>query len=163
MSNTSITRPLNLAAHLRAPDRTFDPVPWINLLVLFVFVGLLQSRFLLAPGVTIDLPSQTEASLGAVQTTAVLTMSASGLAGDRPLILFQGKALNLDQIEGPLTDFVRLAKAEETLLLLKADRNVRAQHLITLCEIARRAGFGGVQLAAEDAVAPTGPQQELRF
>lgn len=163
MPNTSITRPLNLAAHLRAPDRTIDPVPWINLMMLFVFVGLLHSRFLLAPGVTIELPSQSEAVLGAVQTTAVLTMSASGMEGDRPLILFQGKALNLEQIEGPLTEFVKLAKAEETLLLLKADRNVRAQHLITLCETARRAGFGGVQLAAEDAVAPKGSQQELRF
>lgn len=163
MSDQSITRPLNLAAHLRAPDRTFDPIPWVNLMVLFVFIGILHSRFILAPGITIDLPSQQEASLSAVQTTAVLTMSASGVQGNRPFILFQGKVLNLDQIEGPLTAFVAQAKAEETLLLLKADRNVRAQHLIDLCEIARRSGFGGVQLAAEIPAASTSPMNEVRF
>ena len=44
-----ITRPLDLAAKLRPPPRSFDALFWVNVGVVVGFFALFGSRFVLAP------------------------------------------------------------------------------------------------------------------
>ena len=50
-----ITSPLELKRHLPEPDNRINMVPFLDLCVIGLFFTLYSSRFVFAPGVTIDL------------------------------------------------------------------------------------------------------------
>ena len=49
-----ITRPLDLAAKMRAEPRSFDALFYVNVGVLALFFLVFGSRFVLAPGLGVD-------------------------------------------------------------------------------------------------------------
>src|SRR5437763_1529887 len=66
-----ITQPLDLQSKLSAPPRDMDVLFWINVGAILLFFSLLWSRFVLAPGIPVQvgselvLPKTSSASQGA--------------------------------------------------------------------------------------------------
>lgn len=139
-----ITRPFNFEAHLRRPTARLEVVPFINVCLILLFFALLHSRFVVAPGVSLALPTTKAEPMDAVATSRVLTVKE--VQGGEMLI-FEGRILKLESFEKALAGFTAGAPGE--VLLVRADRDVSVQLLVRVCELAERAGFQRVQIAAE--------------
>ena len=139
-----ITSPLNLKNHISEPDRSFDIIPFIDLCIIGLFFLLNSSRFILPPGVTLDLPKSDSGLLAGVPTTAVMTIR------EEDTILFQGDRLNISTVGEKMKTYVENAPIHSPILLLKVGRNVNIQELLDLAGKAREAGFISIQIAAEE-------------
>ena len=75
-----ITRPLDLAAKLRAQPRNLDALFYVNVGMLVLFFFVFGSRFVLAPGLGVDfeLPKLPGAVSNAVTTTSTISVKNSG-------------------------------------------------------------------------------------
>lgn len=139
-----ITRPFNFEAHLTRPESRFDLVPFVNVGAILLFFGLLGSRFVLAPGMAINLPATSAMPQDALLTSRVLTV---GEVEGRESLIFEGRILNLASFERLLTEQANEFSGDVLLVLM--DRDVSMVLLVRVCELAKRAGFNQVLLAAE--------------
>lgn len=145
-----ITRPLDLATRLRPPPRNFDFLFLVNGALIVLFFGLFGSRFVLSPGLQVEnqnfrIPMMPSATDGAVVVSLVISLPRSGMA------LTDDGLMNYPRLRDWLRD--RGAQRPGMKLLVQADVSVPLQDLIEIHEMARAAGFVGVQLAAEPVVA----------
>lgn len=141
-----ITRPFNFEAHLKKPGGGPVVIPYVNVCLLFLFFTLLSSKFVLAPGVSLSLPTAKAADSSALPTYKVLTVGE--VQGSERLI-FEDRILNLDSFEKELPTLLKAKEARETVLLVRMDKGVSVQTLVRVCEIAREAGFREVRIATE--------------
>lgn len=140
-----ITRPLDLSSRLRPPPRSFDVVFYVNAGLIVLMFVLFGSRFVLSPGVGVDFRLPTilgEAALNAaVPTDVVIAVKGADLA------FVEGAKVNS---EGLRLWLIERAKGREGLrLLIQADASLSTKELTDICEMARKAGFAAVQIAAE--------------
>jgi biopolymer transport protein ExbD len=156
-----ITRPLDLQSQLSAAPRDLDFFAWVNVGVIMLFFGLLGSRFVLAPGLPIDVASGTELVLPQVGTainsaapaSVVVSYRRGGLDPREDVILFEGGKYTLPELQKHMESYAK--QHPGAVMLVRADRQVSMQAVLNLCEMARRVGFANVLLAAEQpAVAP---------
>lgn len=141
-----ITHPLDLAAQLRPPPRSFDLVFLVNGGLIVLFFLVFGSRFVLAPGLGVDfkLPEMPGAVAGAAPTLVVITLERSDV------VFVPDGMLNYAQLRGWLEKRARNEKG--LALLVRADRRVPLEDMGVIAEMAGRAGFtGGVQWAMEPA------------
>ena len=143
-----ITGPLELHRQLDVPDRRFDPVPFLDLCIIGLFMTIFGSRFIFAPGVPIDLPVVAAEGREGIPTTTVLTVRRDGL------ILFEGGDFRLDTLTAGFGNFMKGNRDASPVLLVKAPQNVEVQVLMEIFDRARTAGFVKVQLAAEEKKRP---------
>jgi biopolymer transport protein ExbD len=136
-----ITRPLDLEARLSPPPRDFTAVAWVNVGVIALFFSLLGSRFILAPGLLVELPRVDAAVVAMVPTSVVITYRRDNV------ILFEDGKYTLAELRASLAAYVK--NNPGTVLQVNADRQVSAQALAELGELARAVGFEQVLLAAE--------------
>lgn len=142
-----ITRPLDLAARLRAEPRSFDFLFFVNGGLIVLFFGLFGSRFVLAPGLGVDfqMPEMAGARAGAAVTDRVISVRRSGQ------IFAANGLLNLAQLREWLK--VEAAKSKNPSLLVRASADVPVSNLAEIVSAAREAGFGRVVLGAEEPAA----------
>ncbi len=152
----SLSSPLDLRRRLARPDVRFDLVPFVDCCILALLFGLLNAEFIFSPGLAMDLPESREAAVSGSSATAVLTVR-------RNMMLFDGAKYTIEALEPALNAFLGSNRAgripaDETVLLLKMERDVTAQQFLDICEIARAAGFARIQVASEPrtAVLPEG-------
>ncbi len=145
-----ISSPLQLTRHLREPERQFDFVPFVDLCVIGLFFALHSSRFLFAPGVTIELPQADAGFLTGAPATAVMTVRENNM------ILFEGQIFRGETLRSKLQEYVKTKQLPGSILLVKADKGVDVQLLLLIFEEARKAGFSRVQVAAEASRPPSG-------
>ncbi len=126
------------------PDNRINLVPFFDLCVIGLFFALYSSRFIFAPGVTIDLSEVDVSARTGLPTPAVLTVRENNI------LLFEGEIFRLEALDEKLTQFVIQEKVEEATLLIKADKSVAMQEILHICDLARKAGFDRVHLAAEE-------------
>lgn len=141
-----ITHPLDLAARLRPPPRSFDALFLVNGALLVLFFFLFGSRFVLAPGLGVDfkLPEMTGAVEGAARALVVISLPRSDV------VFVPDGMLNYAQLRGWLQKRSRNDKG--LALLVRADRRVPLEDMGIIAEMAGQAGFtGGVQWAMEPA------------
>jgi biopolymer transport protein ExbD len=139
-----ITHPLDLAAQLRPPPRSFDLLFLVNGALIVLFFLLFGSRFVLAPGLGVDfkLPEMTGAVEGAAPAYVVISLPRSDV------VFVEDGKLNYAQLRGWLEKRARNEKG--LALLVRADRRVPLEDMGVIAEMAGRAGFtGGVQWAME--------------
>lgn len=134
-----ITRPLDLQSRLKPPSHRFNTLPLFDILLIALFFSLLSSRFVLSPGLVVNLP-QGGGGPG-LPASAVLTVRSDDM------LLFEGQILSVARLEGVLSE--HLSRRGETNLLIYFDREVSMQTLLAVSEIAREAGVARIQLAAE--------------
>lgn len=146
-AHSSLSSPLDLQSRILRPQIQFDFVPFLDLCVIALLFALLHSELVFAPGLTIDLPESQARQLEGLPVSAVLTLR-------RDMVLFDGGRYTLANLHGGFRRFLRDRshlpgiRKGEPVLLVKMDRQVGMQPFITVCEIARSAGFARIQIAA---------------
>lgn len=144
-----ITRPLELQARLRPPPRDLDFFAWVNVAVIVLFFGLLGSRFVLAPGMSVGVGGEESLMLPQIGGTNESMGPASVVVSYRRdnVILFEGGMYSLSELRRHMENYVR--QHPGAVMLVRSDRQVSIQAILDLCEMARTVGFSNVLLAAE--------------
>ena len=117
-----ITRPFNFESHLKEVPARFETVPFINVALLGLFFVLLSSRFVLAPGISLDLPAVEGTPRDLAAATRVLTLSESEGA---EMLIFEGRMCTLESFQQLLE--ARPGAFQEEVLLVRADHDVSLQ------------------------------------
>ena len=138
-----ITRPLDLASRMRPEPRNFDWLFYVNVAVLVVFFAFFGSDFVLAPGLSVRLPSAAGADANAKPATHFITVLATG-----QIYTAQG-TLKLEQVETWLSAQARATKAP--VLLIRGDATVPVSVITMIGGAAAKAGFADVMVAVVDA------------
>jgi biopolymer transport protein ExbD len=139
-----ITRPLDLEARMSPPPRDLNFVAWVNVGLIVLFFSLLGSRFVLAPGLLIEMPAINPASTSTVATSVVVSYRRDNV------ILFEGGMYTLAELRSHMEVYAR--DNPGSVMLVRADRQVSAQALADLSAMATSVGFTRMLLAGEPAV-----------
>ncbi|MEY2881579.1 MAG: hypothetical protein RLZZ15_3959 [Verrucomicrobiota bacterium] len=142
-----MTRPLDLAGRLRPEPRNLDALFFVNVGLLALFFAVFGSRFVLAPGLKLDLPTTTGARAVGVATTHYITVIDSGT------IYSERGPIGLRELRGWLA--AEAKKTTRPTLLVRAGANVKVGLQAEIASAAADAGFG-IVWAAEDAARPGG-------
>ena len=137
-----ISQPLNLRAHLRETDLRLELVPFLDMAVIALCFLLLDSPYISAPGILIELPDAQH--LNAAHTITKITILT---VKNNDLLLYNGRVIALDE-------FHKIALEEKgthrnETLLVKPSKDVSLQSLVDIFDAARSAGFKQVHIAAE--------------
>lgn len=151
-----ITRPLELQSRLSPAPRDLDFFAWVNVGVVALFFALLGSKFVLAPGVPVDvassdgfvLPELASATQGAGPVSVVVSYRRDNV------ILFEGGMYALPELRKHLEAYIR--EHPHAVMLARVDRQVSVQGFLDFCELARTVGFARVLVAAERPSAEPG-------
>ena len=140
-----LTDPYEFKRHLRSqPKPGFDAVPFLDALLIAMFVALNSSAFVLSTGTSIALPVSKVVETMDGSPAAVLTV------GRNELYFFQGKKLARLTVQEHLKAYVDSQPAGiPPVLLLKADASIPSSSLFNLMDTARQAGFHEIHIAAE--------------
>ncbi|MGZ0656401.1 ExbD/TolR family protein [Coraliomargarita sp. W4R72] len=137
------TEPLGLMAQLKRPSIKLDVVPVLDLLVIALLFSLLFTRFVMVPGVRVDLPDSELQMQPSNLPVAVLTI------GNRGMLFFDGSVFELNSIEHGFQQHIDDMVGEDVVLLVKTEGSMDLQLFLKLCSMAQNAGFVQVQIAGE--------------
>ncbi len=118
--------------------------PFVDLCVIALFFFLFGSKFIVAPGVEIELPRLDKVQIAIANEYDVLTVSERG---GEEMVIFRGMVLNMETFRKQLGQLG--VDREGYTLLVRSDEGVSMQTLVSLSEIAGAAGYDRIQLAAE--------------
>lgn len=154
-SRAAYTEPLGLMAQLQRPPIKLDMVPVLDLLVIALLFGLLFTRFVMVPGVRVDLPDSELQMQPSNLPVAVLTI------GNRGMLFFDGAVFELNSIERGFQKHIEEMPRQDVVLLVKTEGSMDLQLFLKLCRMAQDAGFVQVQIAGEhvqepDSIVPSG-------
>ena len=149
----SLTKPLELENVLSVPERRLDVAALIDVLLIAFFLSMLGSRFIFAPGMTVDLalelPVSSQSTLAALPTDAVLTVKVLTAKRDN-MYIFDGSIYTMEALEQLFQNYDKmLNQGREAILLVKADKTLTMDAFAKLADLARMAHFSKIQLAAE--------------
>lgn len=141
-----ITASLGLLEYVRRPSIRFDVVPVLDLLALALLMSLLFTRFVMLPGVRVDLPStdlRMQHSSGPVD---VLTIE------NERMLFFEGSVHTVDSIGRALRARASAREGREApVLLVKTRASMDLETFLEVCGMAQEAGYGQVQVSGDKA------------
>ena len=137
------TASLGLLERLKRPEIKVDFIPVLDLMVLGLLISLLFTRFVMLPGVRVDLPSTNLRMQHSASAVAVLTI------GNKGMLFFDGSVYELGTIERAFRRHLEDTIEEDVVLLVKAEATMELQLFLDLCRMAQAAGFVQVQIAGE--------------
>lgn len=143
-SVTGFTAPLGLVDQLKRPSIKLDVVPILDMLVIALLMSLLFTRFVVVPGVRVDLP-ETELRMPHHDAkVAVLTI------GNKGMLYFDGSVYEQNSIERAFKQHIEQSDVDSGhVLLVKPEATMPLQAFLELCRMAQVAGFEQVQIAGE--------------
>lgn len=124
---------------VRCVCRLFEPAALLNAIVLALAAFLLTARFVLQPGVTVELP-EAPFHAGTPYGALVVTLSQEGL------LFFNDERMTLDDLRAAFAQARHDQPA--AALVIEADARVSAGTLVQLYNMARAAGIQQVLLAS---------------
>jgi biopolymer transport protein ExbD len=153
-----------------------DALPLVGVLLLALLLGLAASRFIFAPGLTVDLTAAAVAAangdttaapatlelprsptaLQGVPTDATLTVPAARpvllSAHSNTMVFFEGRMFpeKDSSLRAALAKTVQKSKSETPTLLVRMDGSVTMRRFFQLKSYAEEAGFVKIQIAGED-------------
>lgn len=142
-AENTVTSPFGLMQHVRKPELSLNLLTALDLLVIAVLVSLVFTRFVVVPGVRVDLPSTDLRMRYTAASVAVLTIQNEGM------LLFDGSRCSEKSIEQAFQDYVQRSTDLDVTLLIKAEADMDITELLNLCQMAQSAGFTQVQLAGQ--------------
>ncbi len=119
--------------------------PFFDICVIGLFATLYGSNFVIAPGISIDLPRANHMQSAVAQRLEV--MSVDEISGEEQ-IYFEDRLLKLETLEKMLR--IRGEIPENVALLIRIDASVSAQTITSIFEIAESAGYQNIQWATEN-------------
>lgn len=145
-----ITGPLELKKHLREPTRRFDFVALLDVFFIALFFMMLSPRFVLSPGLTIDLPeSPANIPMPGLPASAVVTVRSDDM------ILFEGMILSTEDLGREIARYIE--NRPDPTVLIYFDRRISMQTMLVVSETLRHAGVTRIQVAAESATEEAEP------
>jgi biopolymer transport protein ExbD len=147
-STHTYTEPLGLVAHLNHTPFKLDAVPVLDLMLIALLFSLLFTRFVMVPGVRVDLPDSEMQMQPSNLPVAVLTI------GNRGMLFFDGAVFELNSIERGFQQHIQDAPGRDVVLLVKTEGSMDLQLFLKLCRMAQDAGFVQVQIAGEHVPVP---------
>lgn len=152
----SLSQPLGLHKHLTQPSRGLDVVPLFDVLLIALMLTLLGSRFVSAPGVSVELPVAAAAGSSSMERGA--SMAVLTLLKDNSLI-YDGRLLSVENFERESARGQPAAVSSEAVqdpadlaprvLLIKGDARVSLGTVLRVMNAARAAGYDRVQIAEQ--------------
>ena len=139
----SFTASFGLKQRLQLSPMKFDAVPVLDLIVLALLISLLFTRYLMLPGVQVDLPKTDFSMLHDASRVAVLTV------GNEGMLFFSGSVYGHSSIGQAFQKYFENNNKKSSVLLLKASDSMELQKFLDLCQMAQDAGFSEVQIAAD--------------
>ena len=144
------TAPLGLVDHLHRPKMKLDLVPVLDLITIGLMISLLFTRFVMVPGVRVDLPDSEQRMPHHDAAVAVLTI------GNKGMLYFDGSVYEQNSIERAFQRHLAdVDNAKGSVLLVKTEGSMQLQVFLDLCRMAQEAGFQQVQLAGEKKTVPS--------
>ena len=137
------TEPFGFARYLKKSNGTFDFVPFVDLIVVGLLVSLMFTRFVVQPGVKVDLPVTDMRMQHSGSGVAVLTIGAN------QMLFFDNGVYEASTIGRSFSDFVDKSGREDLVLLIKVQSSMDVQTFLELVELAQGAGFGQVQIVGQ--------------
>jgi biopolymer transport protein ExbD len=127
--------------------------PWINVVLLLFFFLLIDRKFLLEPGILVDLPKTVIQQGSSFGMTAVVLSIRGAEKDDRDEIVFFDDVRYRLKIEDQRKRLQRAFSSKvrdgrETTLILQADRKVSHGSMVDLMNMALAAGIDRVNIAA---------------
>lgn len=155
LPGSAYTEPLGLMAQLKRPAIKLDMVPVLDLMVIALLFSLLFTRFVMVPGVRVDLPDSEMQIQPSNLPVAVLTI------GNRGMLFFDGAVFEINSIERGFQQHIEGSSGKDIVLLVKTEGSMDLQLFLKLCRMAQDAGFVEVQITGEhiqepDAIIPSG-------
>lgn len=126
--------------------------PWVNIILLLFFFLLMDKKFVLEPGITIDLPKASVDQGSTFGMTAVILSIKGTEKGEREEIVFfddvRYRVTSGDQKKLLNAFSSRVKTGREATLVIQADRKVSHGTVVDLMNIALVAGIDKVNIAA---------------
>lgn len=123
-------------------------LPLIDLLCLAFLCSLFFTRYVMLPGVAVNLPQSGLKMEQGESFLSVLTI------GHHEALYFEGSIHNLRSIEAALEQLVDRCEDARPTLLIKASADLKMELFLHLCKLAKNAGFVQVKVAANESLAP---------
>jgi biopolymer transport protein ExbD len=137
------TTSFGLLERLKRPEIKLDPIPVLDLMVLALLVSLLFTRFVMLPGVRVNLPETDLRMQHDASEVAVLTIGNGGM------LFFDGSVYEHGSVEQAFRHHLEGRGSEPAILLVKAEASMELQLFLDLCQMAQQAGFDEVQVAGD--------------
>ena len=125
----SFTRPMGLVSRLQRTDTRLDFVPVLDIVVIAMLVSLLFTRFVILPGVRVDLPVTEMRMQHSQQAVAVLTIGNNGM------LFFDGDLYEAESIEKGFGQYVDASAGADLVLLIKAESSLDLQDFFELFSV----------------------------
>ncbi|MDD4871060.1 MAG: biopolymer transporter ExbD [Kiritimatiellae bacterium] len=127
--------------------------PWVNIVLLFFFFLLIDRKFVLEPGILIDLPKTTiEQGSPFGMTAVVLSIRGTERDDREEIVFFDDVRYRLKQEEQrkrlQRAFSSRVRDGHEVTLIIQADRKVLHGTVVDLMNMALAAGIDRVNIAA---------------
>lgn len=138
-------KPVNVSSQVRRPSASIDAAALFNILLIALMFTLLGSRFIVAPGLSLELDSLPAADVsgGALTDADICVLSAKG----NSMLIYDGAIYNIATFAKKMES--SKAARKNAVLLVKADKNVDAQTLVDISLAAKKGGFERIQIAAK--------------
>lgn len=121
----------------------FDVVAVLDLIAIALFISLLFTRFVIAPGVRVSLPETDLRMPQNASSVAVLTI------GNKGMLFFDGGVYDLNSIDQAFARFMQTSGDNSSVVLLKTEASISLQVFLELCQMAQDAGFDQVQISGQ--------------
>lgn len=148
VSTGEFTASFGLLERLKRPEIKVDVIPVLDLLVLALLISLLFTRFVMLPGVRVNLPETDLRMQHDASEVAVLTI------GNEGMLFFDGSVYEHGSVEAAFLRHLEDRGEENVILLVKAEASMELQLFLDLCRMAQSAGFDEVQVAGDQVEEP---------
>lgn len=121
---------------LRLKSNIIDPVPFINVMLLFIVFFVLTSRFIGETGIVVTVPQIEQSELYKEDSVVVSLVDGK--------IFLDEKEIGLEKLQE------ELAGRNPQLLAIKANKDVPHSRVTEIIALAKRAGIGEIAIATEE-------------
>lgn len=126
---------MKFKTNLKIKSNIIDPVPLVNIMVLFIVCFVLNSHFIGKAGLVIDLPQIEQSELYRADSVVV------SLKGRK--IFLMDREVEKDKLQE------ELAKRNPQLLAIKADKDMPYTRVAEIIAMAQRMGIEQIAIATE--------------
>jgi biopolymer transport protein ExbD len=139
---------MTFKTHCQVSKGLVDAAPLVNLVFLLLLFFVLNSQFVMQPGVSVSLTSLNDVPMKASFQSLVVTVARDDL------LFFDDRLVPMDKLEQTLHDAVQQGRGHE--LIIKADKQVAQGTVMEIMGAAVRAGIPMVNIAARPDVSAAG-------